>query len=51
MAELKALALCRKSGKAFSFLDVNLEEWLKERTGVKRARELRPLYCASKLRS
>jgi hypothetical protein len=45
MTELKALALCRKSGKAFPFLDIDLEEWLKERTGVKRAEELRPLFA------
>ncbi|PWE38762.1 hypothetical protein C9I50_21230 [Pseudomonas prosekii] len=44
MTELRALALCRKTGRAFPFLDVQLEDWLIERIGMKRAQELRPLF-------
>jgi hypothetical protein len=44
MTELKALAICRKSGKVFPFLDVNLEEWLQDHVGLRRFEELKLLF-------
>jgi hypothetical protein len=44
MTELKAIAVCRTSGRAFPFVDIDLFEWLNTRLGEKRVKALVSLF-------
>lgn len=44
LTELKAIAVCRISGRTFPFIDLDLFDWLKTRLGAKRVESLAPLF-------
>lgn len=44
LTELKAIAVCRTSGRTFPFINLDLFEWLNTRLGTKRMETLAPLF-------
>jgi hypothetical protein len=44
LTELKAIAVCRISGRTFPFIDLDLFKWLNTRLGAKRLENLAPLF-------
>ncbi|KRP61035.1 hypothetical protein TU82_24470 [Pseudomonas orientalis] len=51
LTELKAIAVCRTSGRTFPFIDLDLFEWLNTRLGAKRVESLAPLFGQEKFES